>query len=325
MRDMNRQTENKIILIHRRTRLAELVARFNTLDQARFYVEHLGSDFSEYLIEDDNYNQSLTEVRGQLENLGRVQPLERAFLPNFIFGPDDVIVVVGQDGLVANTLKYLNSQPVVAINPDPGRWDGVLLPFKKGEAGAIVSDVFKNRRRHKDISLAEAELTDGQRLYAVNDLFIGPRSHVSARYILQSGKELEVQSSSGLIVSTGLGSTGWLKSILAGADGIMKAASALTGNEKAQENKKSLSKLDGSFSWSADYLCYSVREPFPSRTTGSSLVFGLVDEDRPLTVTSQMPSGGIIFSDGIEDDFLEFNSGQKARISVAEKKGRLII
>jgi hypothetical protein len=37
-----------------------------------------------------------------------------------------------------------------------------------------------------------------------------------------------------------------------------------------------------------------------------------------------MPERGVIFSDGIEADFLEFNSGSKATISVAERQGRLV-
>ena len=45
---MDRLTENKIVLLTRRTRLDELVTRFNTVEQARFYVEHLGADFSYY-------------------------------------------------------------------------------------------------------------------------------------------------------------------------------------------------------------------------------------------------------------------------------------
>ncbi|MFT7387173.1 MAG: hypothetical protein ACI8VC_000410 [Candidatus Endobugula sp.] len=32
--------------------------------------------------------------------------VERNLLPNFIFGPEDIVVVIGQDGLVANPLKY---------------------------------------------------------------------------------------------------------------------------------------------------------------------------------------------------------------------------
>ena len=39
------------------------------------------------------------------------------------------VVTLGQDGLVANTAKYVGAQPIVAVNPEPGRFDGILLPF----------------------------------------------------------------------------------------------------------------------------------------------------------------------------------------------------
>ena len=116
---MRRLTENKIVLVTRPTRLAELIARFNTASQARFYVEHLGADFSDYQQEDENYQSAVTKVSATLDALGRVQKLDRALLPNFLFAPDDTVVVLGQDGLVANTLKYLNGQPVLGVNPDP--------------------------------------------------------------------------------------------------------------------------------------------------------------------------------------------------------------
>src|ERR1044071_7266730 len=110
---MNRPTENKIVLVTRPTRLAELVIRFNTVSQARFYIEHQGADFSDYQREDVTYHQALRAVQGTLARLARVQIVDRGFLPNFVFGPEDVVVTMGQDGVVANTLKYLNGQPVV--------------------------------------------------------------------------------------------------------------------------------------------------------------------------------------------------------------------
>src|SRR5687768_5497354 len=124
---MNRLTENKIVLVTRPTRLAELVARFNTVAQARFYIEHLGADFSDYEKEDAVYRKSLTQTEEILSRLGRVQTVDRGFLPNFVFGKEDTVVILGQDGLVANTLKYLAGQFVVGVNPDPLRWDGQLL------------------------------------------------------------------------------------------------------------------------------------------------------------------------------------------------------
>jgi hypothetical protein len=38
-----------------------------------------------------------------------------------------------------------------------------------------------------------------------------------------------------------------------------------------------------------------------------------------------MPENGVIFSDGIECDFLEFNAGMEARIDLAERRGLLVV
>jgi len=56
-----------------------------------------------------------------------------------------------------------------------------------------------------------------------------------------------------------------------------------------------------------------------------SLVFGRVTRQEPLTLVSQMPENGVIFSDGIEADYLEFNSGTQAVVDVADKKGYLVV
>jgi NAD kinase len=312
---MDRQTENKIILVVRQTRLDELVARYNTLAQAQFYVEHLGADFSDYLKEDQQYRMSVIAAEESLRKLGRVQILQRSFLPNFLFGKDDLVVVLGQDGLVANTLKYLQTQLVIGLNPDPARWDGVLLPFTVNDLEKIVPEVFAKRRKVSGVTMAKAELSDGQSLYAVNDLFIGAKTHVSARYRIALGDEAENHSSSGIIVSTGLGSTGWLKSVLAGAAGI---AGALTKKNLWVANNEKVS-------WDADYLYFSVREPFPSKVTSASMVFGKITSSTPMILTSGMPENGVIFSDGIENDFLAFNAGMKATIKIADKSGRLVV
>lgn len=306
---MGRLTERKIVLITRNTRLEDLIARHNTVEQARFYVEHLGSDFSDYAAEDRRYKSAVDVVRNEAEQIGRVQIVNRSYVHNFMFGSDDIVVAVGQDGLVANTLKYLSGQPLIGINPDPSRWDGVLLPFRAEDIQTVLKDVINNRRRCRKVTMAKAVLNDGQVLYGVNDLFIGQRTHVSARYCIKTGGITEEQSSSGIIVSTGLGSTGWLSGILAGAAEIAHAGR--------------MTRPD--YSWEADKLQYAVREPFPSRTTGTDLVFGEITENSPLAVTSHMPENGVIFSDGMEADALEFPSGVTAIISIAEKKGRLVV
>jgi NAD kinase len=305
----------RIVLVTRKTRLEELIVRFNTIEQARFYVEHLGTDFTDYEAEHRVYLQAVQAAEATLGRFGRVHRLDRGFLANYLFAPDALIVVLGQDGLVANTLKYLkDAQPVIGVNPDPTRWDGVLLPFGVKDLGSIAPEVLAGRCSVQRVTMARASLSDGQELHAVNDLFIGPRTHVSARYAIQQGGRTENHSSSGVIVSTGLGSTGWLQSLLAGAAAI--AGHALATPIRALQGN--------GFSWDADHLQYTVREPFPSHTTQVGMVFGAIAKDQPLRLVSQMPGYGVIFSDGIEADFLEFNAGMTATITLAQREGRLV-
>ncbi|EIC30090.1 MULTISPECIES: hypothetical protein [Methylomicrobium] len=307
---MSEPYQYRFILVVRKTRLQELIERFNTWPQARFYLEHNQVDAQDYLDEHDLYQRRIQEAERTLKALGRFQRLERGLLPNYQFSPADIVITIGQDGLVANTLKYLDGQPVIAINPDPGRWDGKLLPFEIGELKGVVTRTLAGRSACKTITFAEAKTNDGQRLLAVNDLFVGPKSHTSARYLLAWNGSQETQSSSGIIISTGFGSTGWFQSILAGALGV-------AGGEHHP--------LQGGFAWHECRLQFTVREPFPSRTTGTSLVFGAITPEMPLQLESQMPENGVIFSDGIESDYLTFNSGTVATISLAASQGQLIV
>lgn len=306
-------SERRVVLLTRRTRLEELVARHNTLGQARFYVEHLGADFGDYLIEDQAYASSLRVAVQALEAWGRYQAVDRSLLPNFVFAADDIVVALGQDGLVANTMKYLAGQPVIGLNPDSSRWDGLLLPFTPQQLAELLPAVASERMPVKAVSMAQVQLSDGQELRAVNDLFIGPRSHTSALYDLSHGGRTEQQSSSGLIVSTGLGSTAWLKSVVTGSLSIAGAVGVSTTTVPYR-----------ALAWDARELVFAVREPFPSRASQTGIVYGRIDSDHPLKIRSRMPDQGVIFSDGIESDHLRFTAGVEATIGLAPVQGRLV-
>lgn len=304
----------KVVLVTRRTRLQELVTQYQTPGQARFYLEHLGADFSDYQREDEAYAASLRQVLETLQAWGRYQVIDRGYLPNFLFGPDDIVVALGQDGMVANTLKYLGGQPLVGLNPEPSRWDGVLLPFQARELAALLPAVARDGRPVAEVTMAEARLSDGQELRAVNDLFVGPRTHTSALYEIQHRRRSEVQSSSGLIVSTGLGSTAWFKSVVTGSLGIAAARGGRKGAPGRYEPMP----------WNTDHLVFAVREPFESRSSRASLVYGEVGARESLVLRSRMPEQGVIFSDGMEADFLRFTAGMEARIGVCAQRGILV-
>lgn len=315
------------VLITRATMLEELIKKYNTMEQAQFYITHLGQDFEAYRLEDRIYQEAKQIVIENLREYGRVQILDRSYLSNYIFGKDVIVVVLGQDGLVANTMKYLNHQPIIAINPNPKRWDGVLLPFQTKDLKKIIPEVIKGKRTMREITMAKAKLSDSQELYAVNDLFIGPKSHTSAGYRIDFNGEEEEQSSSGIIVSTGLGSTGWLKSIIKGAFEIVQGVSLnSTQSAELSDMEADLQKgLIRDFSWESNQLIFSVREPFVSKSSEANIVFGRIKENTPLRLRSNMPENGVIFSDGMESDYLNFSSGMQAIISVAERKGHLIV
>ena len=311
---MGASDKRRIVLVSRKTRLQELTERFNTWPQAKFYLEHNHVDAVDYLREHDVYMQQLLEAERILKRHARFQPLERSYLPDYRFSPEDIVVVVGQDGLVANTLKYLQGQPVIAVNPDPKRWEGRLLPFVLADLAHVVERTCDGKSHAKSITFAEARTNDGQRLLGVNDLFIGPKSHTSARYALQWRGQQEEQSSSGIIVSTGFGSSGWFKSVLAGAIGVTRG---VTGQQDHP--------LANGFEWQAKKLYFTVREPFPSRNSGARLVFGEIGGEDNLRLESHMPENGVVFSDGIESDFLAFNSGTVLTVGVAAECGQLIV
>ncbi len=300
------------IIVKNKTRLESLIERFNTRAQARFYIERLGGDFSDYELEHEQFHRSLDQVQRHLSAVLKHKILERSFVPSFIFNDRQVVIVIGQDGLVANTAKYATNIPIVAINPDKERYDGVLLPFTPDEVAPVAEAVIKGDYNSRIASFAEARLNDGQRLLAFNDLFIGASSHISARYKISYGKAAENQSSSGIIVSTQAGSTGWLSSIFNMSYGMYRFV------EKADGKNKRVRLKD-------DQLMFAVREPFASKTSKTGIQAGVLSGDIKLSIESFMPSHGVIFSDGIESDYLKFNSGMVATIGIAPEKARLVL
>jgi NAD kinase len=301
----------KVVLVTKKTALEELVERFCSRDQAAFYLEHAGLSVAEYEAAHETYRASLDHAEGALRREWKVQTIERSLLPTYTFGERDVVVTLGPDGLVVNTAKYLSGQPIVACNPDTRRVDGILCRFPVASVGSLVRETIAGRRPVRAVSMARATLQDGQTIDAFNDLFVGMSGHASARYRIEASGRSERQSSSGLLVATGAGSTGWMSSVLRGSFGVARAFGAdVTGTQTRP--------------WEDESLVYAVREPFTSRTSSAEIVYGAIAPGESITVESEMPEGGVIFSDGVERDHLPFNSGAVARIALAPRKAQLV-
>lgn len=294
----------RIVLITRRTPLEQLLDRHGTHGQAEFYLRSRGQSIKDYETAHERLVAGFGQVVAALPADQRRVRVDRGSLDRFLFAPDDVAMVVGQDGLVPNVAKYLSGQLLVGVNPDPQRYDGVLCRHTPASVPWILQWLAAGagRFRVEERVMALAEREDGQRLLSLNEIFVGHRTHQSARYVLRCAGREERHSSSGVICSTGTGATGWGRSI-AEQRGLAAGLPA---------------PIDPRLVW-------FVREPFPSVASGTDLNFGLLERGDTLELTSLLGEDGVIFADGIESDRIDFLDGQTVRIGLAPSALRLLV
>jgi hypothetical protein len=293
-------TMPRAVFVTRETDFELLVARHATRDQARFFLETRGQRIEEVEARHHRFHAVLASARAATPVEWRQALVRRADLDRFLFAPDDVVVPVGQDGLVANVAKYLGEQPVIGVNPAPDLYDGVLVRITVDKLSRLFSASLAGAAGIEKRTMVQATLDGGETLTALNEIFVGHRSHQSARYRIEVGDASEDHSSSGLIVASGTGATGWARSI------------------------SEATHLDLALGREEPAVGYWVREPFPSIATATTMRAGKLT-DSPLCVTSRMNDGGVIFADGIEQDFIGFDWGRRVQIAPAPRSLHLVI
>ena len=291
----------RVVVVTRPTEFELLMARHATRSQAKFFLQSRGQTIEEVEERHRRLAAALTEVMAAVPLEWRRNRITRDDLDRFLFEPEDTIVVLGQDGLVANVSKYLDGQYVLGVNPDPTAYDGVLVPLPPQAMTDLLVPASRRTANTESRTMVEARLDDGQKLLALNEVFVGHRSHQSARYRIIARGKTERQSSSGVIVSTGTGATGWARSIH--RNRVTDVRLPAPGDRR---------------------LAFFVREAFPSVATKTSLTDGAVAEKDSLALVSEMNYGGGVFGDGIESDHLVFDWGMRLQVRVAAQKLELV-
>lgn len=302
---------DRVVVVTKPTALEDLLERHGSADAVRFYLKSRGreADFVEYKEAHDAQHHAVADVVRAIPHGTSQTRTTRKELSNFLFREKDLIIAIGPNGLFVNLAKYTTGQPILTINPDPKRIDGTLMRFASTQVKAAILAITEDRAKYEEVALARVDTNDGQTLYAVNELLVGRAVHVSALYTVQApGGRVERQSSSGIIISTGTGSTGWLKSVTQGAI-------AITGGAP---------KIAVPFPRDARQLVYAVREPFVTKYTFADTTFGRIMQGQKFVVTSEMAEGGIICSDGVYEDAIAFTSGVVATITLADRRARLV-
>ena len=302
---------DRIVIVSKKTRLQELILKYMNYGAAKFELESSGQSIAEYEREDTAYEIALQEISRQIPSDIQQASVERKDLPNFLFRDNDLIIVCGPDGLFANLAQYVGDQPVLTVNPDSQSVEGVLMLFDPEDVGKIISRVQDNKHHVESLPFVKASLGRDKVLWGINDVFIGRRDQISARYKVSFDGYDEHHSSSGIIVSTGIGSTGWMHSICIMIEGLTRSGVA--------------HKLSSLPQPSAKELVFAVREPFPSPGTKTALITGRITPSKPLTVVSEMPEGGFIFSDGIIEKAISWDAGATVTITVGERFIKRII
>jgi len=290
--------EPRVVLVRRRTEYESLLQDHGTAQMAAFRLRQAGIELGDVAGRHHEVLRAAEQVLGDVPVTWRKTWVLREDLDRFLFGPDDIVVAVGLDGLVPNVAKYLSGQPVVGVLP----FSGISQKMMAFEPSHLASLYRAGAPAVQRRAMVEVELDDGRRLTALNELFCGHGSHQSAKYDLQFSGRSEYQSSSGMIVATGTGATGWAQSIASSTGRDVGALPSPTERVAA----------------------FMVREAWASDFTGTSLVAGTLTRRRRLVVTSKMQEGGVIFGDGIESDRLAFRWGQRATFRVSEATLNLV-
>lgn len=291
----------RVVFVHRRSEYEELLDRHATYGQAEFFLRSRGRAIEDVVARHEAIEAALHLVSTSLPSDVRQARVERDDLDRYLFAPEDIIVAVGQDGLVANVAKYLSGQPVIGIDPEPGRNAGILVRHSP-EAGAhVVERVRRGAATVEARAMVQATLDDGQTLVALNDLYLGDPGHQSSRYTLTiPARGTERQSSSGIIVGTGTGSTGWAASI---------------ASDRALAELLPPPSSEG--------LAWFVREAWPSRSTGRELSFGMLTTGQQLDLVAESELL-VAFGDGIEHDRLQIAWGQRLTVGASERRLALV-
>jgi hypothetical protein len=291
----------RAVVIHRHTELAGLLDRHGTRGQAAFFLGSRGRRIEDVEDRHKRVGAAIAAVGAAIPDRWRRAKVERAELARFVFEPGDIIVAVGQDGLVANVAKYLDGQPVIGINPEPDRNPGVLVRHPPAAAAALLAAAGAGAATADRLSMAQADTDDGQHLLALNELFVGHPSHQTARYILTAPSgPAEVQASSGVIIGTGTGATGWCRSAW------LERHSQLTLPQPVDHR-----------------LTWFVREAWPSPATGTRCTEGELQAGQALSV-SVASDELVLFGDGIEADSVGLSWGQNVSIRLADQTLTLV-
>ncbi len=232
--------------------------------------------------------------------LNKEQFVPRERLTKEIAGNAELIVAFGGDDNFKAVSHYADDTPVMGINSDPETSEGALTYFVAGGFESVAKNLREGKYKVEEWTRLEAEIDGNPATPATSEYFLGESKRTKmSKHILEFGGKKEKQGCSGLLVSTGAGSTGWYSSA-------------------------HRCRLGGSvtFPRTVDYAKFVATEPYMGRLYRYSMLEGVLKKGDELVVQSLNDNCGILESDSV--DAFEFNREARAAIRISDKPLRVV-
>ncbi len=216
-------------------------------------------------------------------------------MDNTNFGEYGLVISIGGDGTFTRASNLVENQLILGVNSDPDTSEGALTsidPNTLNNLEHILEGNFRTIQRERAEVVKNKELI---RIYVLNSIFIGAAMQfLAARYKIKLRDREEEQRSSGVIISTGSGSTAWFKS---------------AGGEPFDYSEKRLKLI--------------VREPyFGKRVFKSTILKGEIGMGERIEFESMRDYGGVIV---LDDKVYDFNKKDQAEIRISDKPLNVIL
>jgi NAD+ kinase len=199
----------------------------------------------------------------------------------------DLVISVGGDGTALSASHFIEDKPLLAVNSSPETSVGALTTLTLAGLREKLEQISKKKFKTENLERIEVAINGKPAEHlALNDVFIASEKayHIS-KYKIKFKNEEELQRSSGLIFSTGTGSTAWFKS----AGGIP-------------------------FSPQSKFIRMIVREPYCGKNECETIKNLEIKENEQIEVTPLVKS--VLAIDSIREYFL--NSGDKVIIKISK-------
>jgi len=221
-----------------------------------------------------------------------------------------VIIALGGDDFFKLVTHHIEgSLPILGVNSDPSSSVGALLPITIEELPEALKRLEKGDYRIDPWTRISLRMNGVECGSAINDIVLGKRDfRLTSRHELEYQGVKVMQRSSGILISTGVGSTGWYAS-----------AGLYLGDH------------DRSFPKTARYARFELREPSVTVTEVDGkrvtrlpdLVEGTLVENETLRITSLNDDEGLACRDSF--DSVPFPRGAVAEISIDPNPCHVII